>query len=87
MDIPKVPHYSRLLIVPISKAFRYYRDIEAYTERYPDYCKRVDIIEKSENDNMIKTKEFWNTSIDNDIDNIVLYVNYNLISTTWYDLT
>jgi hypothetical protein len=31
---------------------------------------------------MIKTKEFWNTSIDNDIDNFVLYVNYNLIPLT-----
>jgi hypothetical protein len=71
MDIPRMPHYERLLIVPISKAFQYYRDIEAYTERYPDYCKRVDIIEKSENSNMIKTKEFWNTSIDNDIDKYI----------------
>jgi hypothetical protein len=82
MDIPRMPHYGRLLIVPISKAFQYYRDMEAYTERYPDYCKQVDIIEKSDNGNMIKTKEFWNTSIDNDIDHVVLYVNYNLIPLT-----
>ena len=79
MDITRAPHYERLLIVPISTAFQYYRDIEAYTERYPDYCKRVDIIEKSESGSMIKTKEFWNTSIGNDINHVVLYVNYNLI--------
>jgi hypothetical protein len=82
IHIPRMPHYERLLIVPISKAFEYYRDIEAYTERYPDYCKQVDIIEKSDNGNMIKTKEFWNTSIDNDVDHVVLYVNYNLIPLT-----
>jgi hypothetical protein len=82
MDIPRMPHYERLLIVPISKAFLYYRDIEAYPERYPDYCKQVDIIEKSDIGNMIKTKEFWNTSIDNDVDHVVLYVNYNLIPLT-----
>ena len=83
MDIPRtLPHYERLFIVPISKAFQYYRDIEASTERYPDYCRRVDIIENSENGNMIKTKEFWNTCIDNDIDHVVLYINYNLIPLT-----
>ncbi|HKG87978.1 MAG TPA: hypothetical protein VKA95_06600 [Nitrososphaeraceae archaeon] len=46
MDIPRTPHYGRLLIVPISKAFQYYSDIEAYVDRYPDYCKQIDVIEK-----------------------------------------
>lgn len=82
MDIPRTPHYSRLLLVPISKAFQYYKNIEVYTERYPDYCNQVDIIEKSDNGNMIKTKEFWNISIDSDIDHVVVYVNYDLIPLT-----
>jgi hypothetical protein len=82
MDIPRTSHSGRLLIVPISKAFQYYSDIEAYVERYPDYCKKIDIIERSNNGNIIKTKEFWNISIDSDIDHVILYVNYNLFPLT-----
>lgn len=82
MDVPRTSHNGRLLIVPISKAFQYYSDIEAYVERYPDYCKQVGIIEKSNNGNIIRTKEFWNISIDSDIDHVVLYVNYNLFPLT-----
>jgi hypothetical protein len=78
MDVPRTSHYGSLLIVPISRAFQYYSDLEAYTERYPDYCKQVDVIEKSDNGNMMKTKEFWNIFVDRDIDHVVLYVNYNL---------
>ena len=82
MDIPRTPHYSRLLIVPISKAFQYYKDIEAYEKWYPNYCKQVDVIERSNNDSSIKTREFWNLSIDNNTDHIVLYVKYNFILLT-----
>jgi hypothetical protein len=36
----------------------------------------------SNNGNMIKTKEFWNVSIDSDIDHVVLYVKYSLFPLT-----
>lgn len=75
-DIINPPHYARLLIVPISKAFSYFSDIESYPIIYPNFCKRIDIIERSEN--TIVTKEFWNISINNKIDHVVLYVHYTL---------
>jgi hypothetical protein len=84
IEIARISHYDRVLIVPISRAFQYFSNIESYTTWYPDYCKRVDILEKSSDGNDIKTKEFWNISINNDIDHVILYVNYTFFPSTGF---
>jgi len=71
------PHSSRQLNVSMETAFAYYSDIEAYPERYADYCKKIEVIEKSQN--KLITKEFWNIMIDENIDHVVLDVHYTLI--------
>jgi hypothetical protein len=89
MDIPITSHYERLLIVSISKAFQYFSNIEEYKTRYHEYCGQVDIIEKSNHDNTIKTKEFWNISINENIDHVILYVKYMFFPLTkiQYEIT
>jgi hypothetical protein len=81
MDIPIISHYSRLLNVPISKAFQYYSDVESSQIRYPDYCMKVEIVGEAP-DNSIRTKGLWNISLSNDIDHIVAYITYTFLQPT-----
>ena len=71
---PSISHSGRLLIVPISKAFQYYCDLESYPTRYPDCCKQFDLLDT--NDNKVKTRELWNIALNNDVDHVVLHVLY-----------
>jgi hypothetical protein len=70
-------HSTRLTIVSKQRAYEYFSDIESYPQRYPDYCKKIEILEKSEN--CITTKEFWNIMIQEDIDHVVLTVKYTFL--------
>jgi hypothetical protein len=63
-NVTGTPYYSTALTVPILEAFEYFRDIESYPQRYPNFCKSVYVLERS--DDNIVTKEFWNISINND---------------------
>ena len=74
-NIYGIPYYSRPLIVSMEKAFDYFSDIESYPERYPDYCKKVEVLQRSYNN--IITREFWNIMIKEDIDHVVLDVRYS----------
>jgi hypothetical protein len=74
-NVTGTSHYSTVLTVPILEAFEYFRDIESYPQRYPNFCKSVDVLERS--DDNIVTKEFWNISINNEIDHVFLKVRYS----------
>ena len=70
----RTPHSSRPLIVTLKKAFDYYKDIESYPMKYPNYCKRIEILDHS--DDTLTSKEFWNISLDNDTDHVLIKVKY-----------
>lgn len=48
--------------------------IELYSDYYPNICKKVDIVSKS-NISLI-TREFWNVTINEKIDHVILNVRY-----------
>lgn len=77
MDKAATPHYSTTLGVPLSEAFEYFRDIESYPQRYPNFCNKVEVLERS--GNIIVTKEFWSISISDKIDHVVLKVRYSFL--------
>ncbi|MDN5847521.1 MAG: hypothetical protein L0H53_14750 [Candidatus Nitrosocosmicus sp.] len=70
----EISHYGRPLIISMESAFQYFSDVESFPNYYPNICKKIDVILKSNDSNV--TKEFWNVSINDKIDHVVLKVRY-----------
>jgi len=69
-------HYSKVLEVPVKRAFEYFTAFEEFEKRYPRYCARIDVIEKTFD--RVITEEFWNMALGNDISHVKLKVEYVL---------
>jgi hypothetical protein len=67
-------HFSRGLIVPLSTAFEYYSNIEAYVERYPRYYGKIEVICRTADS--ITTRQFLNISLDENNDHVNVVAKY-----------
>lgn len=76
--LDSIPHSSGEYRVSKESAFEYFQNFEEYPQGYPKYCKRVQVVDRSEN--TITTKEFWN--MDTDVDHVLITVCYELIPFT-----
>lgn len=76
-NVTGIPHYSIVLNVPISEAFKYIKDVESYPQRYPRFCSNVEVLQRS--DDGLLTREFWNISISDKIDHVILKVQYSFL--------
>jgi hypothetical protein len=74
------PHSTGEYRATKQHAFEYFRNFEEYPVRYSKYCKWVRVVSRS--DNSITTKEFWNITLDKNMDHVVLDVRYELIPNT-----
>jgi hypothetical protein len=78
--LDSIPHRSGPFKGSKESLFEYFQNVEGYPKRYSRYCESVEIIDKS--DNTITTKEFWNISLDKDVDHVLIKVRYELIPYT-----
>jgi hypothetical protein len=78
--LESIPHRSGPFKGNKESVFEYYQDFEKYPQRYPKYCEWVKVIDRR--GNTITTKEFWNISLDNDVDHVSIKVCYELIPFT-----
>lgn len=60
---------------PIHDTFEYYRDIVSYQSKYPRYYGKIEAVEKS--DEIVKTKEFLNLSLDAHREHVSIEVEYH----------
>jgi hypothetical protein len=73
-------HFTRAFNIPLSKVYDYYSNIEEYTERYPRYYSKIDVISSS--DNSIDTRQFLNISLDENEDHLNVEVKYIFVPLT-----
>lgn len=78
--LASAPHRSGPFKGSKESIFEYYRNFEEYPHRYPNYCKRVEVLSRS--DNTVTTREFWSISLGMDVDHVLITVRYKLIPFT-----
>jgi hypothetical protein len=78
MVMPASDVNGRFLRVPISRVFGHFSNIESYTEKYPHYYGKIDLISIL-NEKRITTREFLNISLDAERYHVVVYVQYTFI--------
>lgn len=74
--LDSIPHRSGPFKGNKESVFEYYQNFEEYPQRYPKYCEWVKVVDRKEN--TVTTKEFWNISLDNDVDHVSIKVRYEL---------
>jgi hypothetical protein len=78
MGMPSIDVNGRFLTGPISKVFGHFSNIESYTEKYPHYYGKIDLMSRV-NEKSITTREFLNISLDAERNHVVVHVQYKLI--------
>jgi hypothetical protein len=55
--LDSISHRSGPFYGSKESVFKYYQNLEEYPQRYPKYCKWVEVVDRSEN--IVTTKVFW----------------------------
>ena len=73
-------HFSRLLTITQSEAYRYYSDIKKYPERYPQYYQTVDVAERT--DIGLTAKMFLSVHLSMNVDHANVTAKYTFVPET-----